>query len=80
MFPDVKPRSFRIEPSMKTAASEQLSFGEVAFFSSPSPDHPDRNEDAAAVIVRDDCGVLVVSDGAGGTSGGAQAASMTIKI
>jgi serine/threonine protein phosphatase PrpC len=80
MPPDVKPRSFRIDPSMKTAASEQLSFGEVAFFSSPSPDHPDRNEDAAAVVVRDGCGVLVVSDGAGGTSGGAQAALMTVKI
>ena len=65
---------------MEAAASEKLPVGEVAFYSSPSPDHPDRNEDAAAVIARDAWGVLVVSDGAGGTSGGAQAASLTVKM
>lgn len=80
MPPDVKPISFRIDPSMEAAASEQLPFGEVAFFSSPSPDHPDQNEDAAVVVARGVWGVLTVSDGAGGTSGGAQAASMTVKI
>ncbi|NIM01182.1 MAG: SpoIIE family protein phosphatase [Acidobacteria bacterium] len=65
---------------MEEATSELLAFGEVAFFSTPSPDHPERNEDAAVVVVRDNWSVLVVSDGAGGTSGGAQAASMTTKI
>ncbi len=65
---------------MDEATSESLPFGEVAFFSTPSPDHPDRNEDSAVVVVRDVWGVLVVSDGAGGTSGGAQAASMAVQI
>jgi len=80
MSDTVKQRSFRVDPAMKAAESKCFAFGEVAFFSAPSPDHPESNEDSAVVIARNTWGVLAVSDGAGGTAGGALAASMAVEI
>ena len=73
-----KDGTFRVDGDMTEPRSRMLSFGEVVFFSTPSPDHPTWNEDSAAVVTCGQIGVLVVSDGAGGTAGGARASSITI--
>jgi len=75
----IKPLPMRIDSFMTNSRTERVPHGEVAFFSSPSPDHPDRNEDSGVIIADRKWCVLAVSDGAGGTFGGAQAASITIE-
>jgi len=65
---------------MTAVGCEHVGFGEIAYFSSPSPDHPEHNEDAAVVIADPAWCVLAICDGAGGTARGDRAASMTIEI
>ena len=64
------------------ARSERFELGscEVVVFSMRKPGRDGPNEDAAALIsIGDDAGVAVVSDGAGGHPGGAEAASLAVK-
>lgn len=77
----IAPPSFRrIDKNMNRAETERCAFGEVAFFSSPSPGHPDHNDDSAAFLLSSDWGVLAVSDGAGGTAGGGKASATVVEI
>jgi len=53
---------------------------EVCAFTHPSPDHADRNEDAAGIWLQDDgSAVLAVADGLGGMPRGAEAAASAIR-
>ena len=53
--------------------------GEAAVLSARKPDREGPNEDAAALIsIGDQAGVAVVSDGAGGHPGGAEAAALAV--
>ncbi len=54
--------------------------GEAAVLSAKKPEREGPNEDAAALIsIGDQAGVAVVSDGAGGHPGGADAAALAVK-
>ncbi|MEM7138374.1 MAG: protein phosphatase 2C domain-containing protein [Myxococcota bacterium] len=62
--------------------SERFAFagGEAAVVSARKPEREGPNEDAAALIsVGEDAGVAVVSDGAGGHPGGADAAAIAVR-
>lgn len=64
------------------ARSERFELGscEATVISVRKPERDGPNEDAAALIsIGDDAGVAVVSDGAGGHPGGAEAASLAVK-
>lgn len=55
-----------------------LSNGEVVVFTSPSPLHPDRNEDGAALFGLGDATLIAVADGVGGLPGGESASSLAL--
>ncbi|QDU66558.1 PP2C family protein-serine/threonine phosphatase [Engelhardtia mirabilis] len=56
-----------------------LTAGELVVYTSPSPLHPDRNEDGAAVFRVGDAVVIAVADGVGGLPGGAMASTRALE-
>ena len=57
-----------------------LAGGEAAVFSTRSPIRDTPNEDSAAVIaMAEDCGILAVADGLGGSPGGQQASAIAVE-
>jgi serine/threonine protein phosphatase PrpC len=74
-----KGSSLRVESGMEQPKSVSLPFGEVVYFSTASPTHPEVNQDAAVVIHQGELGVLAVSDGAGGTNGAAEASQIVVR-
>lgn len=59
--------------------SQDLDFGELVVFTRASPEHPDRNEDAAAVYRTAAGAVVAVADGVGGLPGAAAASRTALE-
>jgi serine/threonine protein phosphatase PrpC len=69
-----------VDVDMTQGERFELGAGEAVVLSIPKPGREGPNEDAAALIsLRDDAAVAVVSDGAGGHPGGAEAASLAVR-
>ncbi|MCB0359393.1 MAG: protein phosphatase 2C domain-containing protein [Bdellovibrionales bacterium] len=66
--------------NMEAAAAYVLAAGAAVVFSCPRPGEPERNEDAAAVVVVDEhtC-ALIVADGLGSTRNAADAARLAVE-
>lgn len=71
--------SFFFDQEMKHEITEDYPFGRVCVYSTPSPLHPDSNEDVAVVVPLDERrAVFAVADGAGGHADGRRASHMAI--
>ena len=56
-----------------------LGLGEAVVFTTPSPLHPDRNEDGAAVLRLGASALIAVADGVGGLPGGESASTLALE-
>lgn len=75
-----RPRKYS-DSRMDTGELHVLGVGQVAVFSSRSPDKTGPNEDTVALIPIDDqTAVLAVADGVGGHPAGAKASALTIDL